>query len=715
LILPSIFFGAAFTLLAAYAAGAIVLRKLPAPPEIVLGVGTVAVSTLVFLLLLFHAGYWPVYLTLGAVAIGLLRWFHVRKPVNAISMRGLALALFAAYGIFYLVNALAPETVADGYTYHLGRPYEYVRRGTFSNHISFYNILPQGMEMLFTMAFAFGRHSAAKLVEFALFVAGVPLIFRIGQRLKARPLASLVGAVFYFTAPVIALTGTTSYNDAAVVFFTLAAFYLLLVWRDTGDDRYLFPAGLLAGFCYAIKFPGIFTALGAVLFVLAVKPRKAAILAAGAAVSIAPWMIRSTVLTHDPVAPLMSGIFQNAWFHAATEADLASGLRSLHDIKVAQVPWELAFGDRLGGIFGPLLFLLPAALLGLRKPGVRLCLAAAAILAIPWFSNSGARFLMPSLTFAAIGLGMALPRPLAWAAIALQAVACLPPVLDSWLPVYQFRLHEFPWRAALRIEPEDQYLTRHIGEYGIARMIERNTPPGARIFSLLPVADAYQSRDVMVSWTSAEGDRMTDALRYAALYPNDWFFDWRASWPLQSLKGLRFRMPAGFNSEWDIAEVHLFSGDEPIFNSPQWSLRAWPNRWEAPLAFDHLNLTRWRTWQPIRAGMFFEVDLDRPQRLSGAVLESHTPIHQLILEFYGQDPKGKWSRLTKFSDAVRRPPQDMRLEAAMALRRAGYGYVLVPTGSDGWSALGKRMKDEALEWGMEKVADVGSCVLLRVR
>jgi hypothetical protein len=220
---------------------------------------------------------------------------------------------------------------------------------------------------------------------------------------------------------------------------------------------------------------------------------------------------------------------------------------------------------------------------------------------------------------------------------------------------------------------------------------------------------------VMVSWTSAEGDRMTDALRYAALYPNDWFFDWRASWPLQSLKGLRFRMPAGFNSEWDIAEVHLFSGDEPIFNSPQWSLRAWPNRWEAPLAFDHLNLTRWRTWQPIRAGMFFEVDLDRPQRLSGAVLESHTPIHQLILEFYGQDPKGKWSRLTKFSDAVRRPPQDMRLEAAMALRRAGYGYVLVPTGSDGWSALGKRMKDEALEWGMEKVADVGSCVLLRVR
>ena len=62
-----------------------------------------------------------------------------------------------------------------------------------------------------------------------------------------------MAAVFYFCAPVAGLTGSSSYNDAAGVFFLLAAFDLLLL----RDDRYLFAAGILAGFCYAIKLPGI--------------------------------------------------------------------------------------------------------------------------------------------------------------------------------------------------------------------------------------------------------------------------------------------------------------------------------------------------------------------------------------------------------------------------------------------------------------------------
>jgi hypothetical protein len=174
-------------------------------------------------------------------------------------------------------------------------------------------------------------------------------------------------------------------------------------------------------------------------------------------------------------------------------------------------------------------------------------------------------------------------------------------------------------------------------------------------------------------------------------------------------------MPASFNSEWDVDEVRLLSDGVPIFTSPQWTLRAWPNRWEAPLAFDRLSLTRWRTWEPIRKGMYLEVDLDNPQRLTSAVLESHTPIHHLILEFYGQDLLGKWHSLTKFSDAVRRPPQDMRLEAAAALRRAGYRYVLAPTRSDAWAKLGRQLSADAPQWGMEQVAEAGNSVLLHIR
>src|ERR1017187_10544004 len=157
------------------------------------------------------------------------------------------------------------------------------------------------MEMLFTVAFSFGRHAAAKLVEFVFFLATLPLIFRVGRRLGASDLACLVAAVFYFCAPVAGITGSSSYNDAAGVFFALAAFYLLLL----AEPRYLLPAGVLAGFCYAIKLPGL-------------------IVAAGTALMMAPWVVRAAVLTGNPFAPLMNRLFPNPYFHIATEQELAA-------------------------------------------------------------------------------------------------------------------------------------------------------------------------------------------------------------------------------------------------------------------------------------------------------------------------------------------------------------------------------------------------------
>ena len=47
------------------------------------------------------------------------------------------------------------------------------------------------------------------------------------------------------------------------------------------------------------------------------------------------------------------------------------------------------------------------------------------------------------MALAALALGMVLPRPVAWAAIAVQAVLCWPLVLDTWETRYSFRLHQF--------------------------------------------------------------------------------------------------------------------------------------------------------------------------------------------------------------------------------------------------------------------------------
>ena len=697
--------GAALALFTAFALGVLALRRRVAPFEVALATGAVLESLIVFLLLLGNLAHWGVFVGLSAAAAvaGYRMGWHRAKATSW------ALAIFAPYGLWYLVNALAPEITPDGVTYHLGLTREYVRLGGFPDRIAFYDLIPQGMEMLYTVAYAVGRHPAAKLVEFAFFLAGLPLIFRLGKRLGMSDASSLVVAAFYFCAPVIGLTGSSSYNDAAGVFFLLAALYLLL------DESWL-ACGICAGFCYAIKMPGLLVPASGVLWLFTRRRVKPAVLVAiGAAVSILPWTVRALALTGNPFAPLASRVFPNPYFHIATETGLAEGLRSMNGVAPLGVPWELAFGDRLAGTYGPLLLALPIGLFALKRRDGRLLWLGAVLLAVPWITNSGARFLMQSLVLSAFALAMVLPKRAAWAAVALQAVLCWPHVLDRIQPSFSFRLHEFPLAAALGIQPESEYLRKHLDEYNVARMVERGTPPDARTLALLSVASAYMDRDVAVTWQSAEADTLLDTLRLAALYTSTPTFDWKASWPEQDVGMLRFRMPTGYDGEWDINEVQILSGETTVANSPQWTFGGRPNPWEGPLAFDGNLATRWRTWEPVRAGMTFDVNFGHAQRITSTVLVTHTPLMHVSPEVWGRDPKGVWRLLSKDGNAIARRPQDLRLDAARALRRAGFRYLLVLTGTGGNAPIGNTIVGHEADWGMERVAEAGHYDLLRVK
>jgi hypothetical protein len=683
----------------------------------------VAESFVVFLLLLVNLAHWYVFLVMGALAAA--GWI-LSRPGSDIRERAkqplgkgwIAVALiFTAYGGWYFVNALAPETLADGMTYHLGLPYTYTRLGGFPDRITFYDMVPQGMEMLYTVAFSVGRHSAAKLVEFAFLLLTLPLIFRIGRRLGMSDLASLVAAVFYFCAPVVGVTGASSYNDAAGVFFALATFYLLLVWRDSSDARYLLPAGALAGFCFAIKVPGVMVVIAAMLFVIFCQSsrfaRNGILVAAGAALVMAPWLLRNAILTGNPLAPLFNSLFPNPYFHVATERALVATLRSFGGVRPLDVPWELAFGDRLVGTFGPLLLALPLGLLALRRRAGGWCWTAAVLLAIPWLTDTGARFLMPSLALAGLTLGMALPPVAAWVAVALQALLCWPHFIDMRETRYAFRLHEFPLKAALRIEPENDYLWRKTDEFKLARMIETSTPPEAKIFGLTTVADAYLARDVRVAWQSAETDALFDALRVASVDTQP-MFAWKTKWPSALLRRLRFRFPVANDSECDIADIRIYSGDDLVYASPHWILRVWPNAWEAPLALDGNLTTRWRTWEPVRSGMYFEIRFDRPQRISAVVLYSHTPAVGIRPEAYGWTMEGKWVSLGPLL-STRLPGKDLRFEAGRAIGSAGYRYLLAPTGSGGAAPVGNAIAAGPGEWDMRQIAQAGPFYLFRVK
>ena len=107
--------------------------------------------------------------------------------------------------------------------------------------------------------------------------------------------------------------------------------------------------------------------------------------------------------------------------------------------------------------------------------------------------------------------------------------------------------------------------------------------------------------------------------------------------------------------------------------------------------------------------------MGNPQRLTGAVLVTHTPVFRVGLEVYGQDVKGQWHLLTANAEAIPRAPQDLRLEAARALRAAGFRYLLAPTGTGGNASIGNLLVGHEAAWGLDRAGEAGRYYLFRVR
>jgi hypothetical protein len=710
--LPLILVGGMVPLAVAYSLGRLCFRR--APDVLALAAGASIESVIVFGLLAAGIAKTPVFVVLAALALAPLAWLRPRLSLP-LPRHPLLLLILSGYGVLYLIHALAPEIQSDALTYHLALVAEYGRIGGFAPHIDFYSMLPQGMEMLFLFAFAIGKYSAAKLVNLGFLLATIPLMLEIGRRFGLSERISGAAAALYFCAPVVGLTGTSTYNDATLVFFTLATLLALLLWKQERDDRYLLAAGLVAGFCYALKMSGALIPVLAVgLALLSRRLRPALTVAAAAAIPILPWLARNTLMTGNPFAPLATTIFPNPYFHPLMERNLKILWANYSGFTYRAAPWQLTVGDKLQGTFGAVFLLTPIGLLALRKKAGRWIWLAAVLVSLPWLSNVGARFIMPSAPFLALAMTMSLDSlasPLLWAVVALHAVSCLPNVSPIYQPAYAWRLPDLPWRAALRLESERDYLTRTVSEYQIAaEFLTQNTRPDETTFTLVNLPNAYKNRTLVDTWESGLAERLTDTLSTA-----NWRYDLRADWPAESLKGLRFRVAERNANEWDVNEIRLFSGSDRVYNSPHWILNAWPNPWESPLAFDDNFASRWRTWQPRPAGSFIEVLFDHPQRLTTAMLTTHEPaFSKLRVEFYGLRDNGEWKLLSaKPSQNV--VPVDARLAATRYLKRSGISYILAPSEAPGVWQLGKILLEQQREFGLEDVGQVGAVHLLRIR
>lgn len=297
----SLWFGAGFTVAAASGLGALCFgRTLKQWPERFV-TGAAVLNLAVFALCCVHLAYPILFAALGAVILYLwLRRMPLKRPKLHIS-NYLLTALFAAYGLLYFFNAMAPEASPDGAAYHLSFVARYLREHGFHPITwNMYASLSEGAEMLFVFAFAFGKHSAAAMVHFAFLVA---LVWQMAQysRRAGFPTLGLCAAFLVFAAPIVGKDATSAYNDAALAATAFTVFILLQAWDEEPTPKLLIPIGLVAGFAYAIKYTGGVAMVYALAFVAWKSWRRSGALRPALTVGVCaalvavPWMLKNWI------------------------------------------------------------------------------------------------------------------------------------------------------------------------------------------------------------------------------------------------------------------------------------------------------------------------------------------------------------------------------------------------------------------------------------
>jgi hypothetical protein len=258
---------------------------------------------------------------------------HYRRP--PVWLLGWMAVLVPVLGVQLLI-ALTPTVDTDGVVYHLTAPKRWLESGSL-DYLATYpqSNSPMGVEMLYTIGLVFGGDISAKCLHLALGVLGAVGLFLCGRRLGGRTLGA-VTATLYLVGPV-GVIGTlgTAFIEGAVSFSVAAAALAWVVWFQERDAGWLRCAAVLAGVAVTFKLTCALLPLAlAVLTVLVLldeqrrrgSERKVVSASIAStwqvvpllAAPVVPWLIRSVLLTGNPVFPLFAQWIPTRDFSPAT-------------------------------------------------------------------------------------------------------------------------------------------------------------------------------------------------------------------------------------------------------------------------------------------------------------------------------------------------------------------------------------------------------------
>ena len=545
--------------LAALAIGTPLWRRLrPAPQPLVaslpprLALGLLVLANAVLALAALHLLIEPALAALVAVPIAVaapaaLRALRARPASSRPRRRSIAWIALAAVAAVVaagpLLDAFVPRYGWDALTYHLSVPERYLwGHKIWFTRFSLYSAFPLDVEMLYALGMGLGSAAVAKLVNLQFGVLALWTLALLGRR--ASPRAALFAVAIVLADPLFAWELGVAYTDLAGGLYALLAFDALVDAAPALDGRALARLAIFGGACVAIRLPALLVP-AALTLTLAVAAhgrgaralgRAVAVVAAGVAVEMAPWLLRTAAFTGNPLAPAWQPR-SAPYFDPKVVAQMLALSRSIgigHGLSaIVSLPWRLFVASRPGvysGGFGfdvgPLyLGALVAALVAAltiaelrRDPRFRAALATAGLIAAGWFYTSQeARYLVPALLLVALAGALALDalaaradrgavRALVWALpVAAVAVTQAP------------RLASLPARLAVALGPlsPDEYEEAEAAPRLAARL-RQSLPPDARVLLVLESRSFYFRGLDFIPYHPLEGSPVLDLVHDAA-------------------------------------------------------------------------------------------------------------------------------------------------------------------------------------------------------
>ena len=251
--------------------------------------------------------------------------------------------------------------------------------------------------------------------------------------------------------------------------------------------------------------------------------------------------------------------------------------------------------------------------------------------------------------------------------------------------------------------PQDDYLREVSPAYNMAKMVDLYVPKDERVFGLTSIAQSYSSHEVLVDYESAFNNLLSDMLNSGWVASAQPRVLEKFKFPEQSASRIRLTLTStGQPLElWSVHELRFFYHGSELPRDAKWRLSAWPNPWDAQLAFDSSPVTRWRTWERPVPGDYLQVDFDGDRQIDEVRVERSWDQNPLAVVQTFNAQSGKWANLAKNPTASTvKPDPNIRRYASRELALRGIHYVLMLDTFPG--AFDFRADPEG--WGLREVA-----------